>query len=131
MKWTSVILGAAAFIAANGVEVAAWSTWFGPDHEPWFLNSGRAVAFTAGCLLVAGMGAGAARRSALREAMLDGVSVTVGAVLAMMGVLFATGPGAIFPIVLIFGSVIAAAASVPGALVGSILRSAFSSLRRR
>jgi hypothetical protein len=53
-RWKDVLLGGAAFLAAHAVEVWAWRTWFAPagDFAAWFLNSGRAVAFTAACLFV-------------------------------------------------------------------------------
>ena len=51
-RLTSFLSGAAAFTAAHAVEVIAWRDVFAPagDYAPWFLNAGRAVAFTAACL---------------------------------------------------------------------------------
>ena len=47
-----------------------------------------------------------------------------GAVLAMIAVLFSIGPGTIFPIVIVFGTVIIAAATAAGTGVGVEVRRA-------
>src|SRR5215468_7368571 len=48
-----LILGAATFLAAHAVE-NGWSHWFYGVYAPWFLNSSRAVAFTAASLMAIG-----------------------------------------------------------------------------
>jgi hypothetical protein len=116
MRWTSLMLGAATFLATYAVERAAWS-WFGPANPPWFLNSGRAAAFTAGCVLVAGLLAGAFARDR-DDGLVHGGNVAAGAALAMVLVLFlGPGPGTIFPIALAFGAVVVAASSFVGVLL--------------
>ena len=49
-------------------------------HEPWFLNSGRAVAFTTACLFVTSLISGWLR--------LSGLMIAAGATTAMTVVLF-------------------------------------------
>ena len=116
MRWISFALGAATFLATHAVERAAWSSWFGAANTPWFLNSGRAVAFTAGCVLVAGLLASACARDR-DDALVHGGNVAAGAAVAMALVLFLSGPGTIFPVVLVFGTVIVAASSFAGTLL--------------
>jgi len=98
------------------VLVAKWSTWFGGQWEPWFLNdSGRAVAFTAITLFVAALAAGLLWARDGADAIVHGVNVAAGAAVAMIGVLVAIGPGTIFPIVIVAGMVLALGSTVAGA----------------
>jgi len=121
IRWKSVACGAAVFVAAHVVLVAAWRDWFQPagDFPPWFLNSGRAVAFTAGVLFLAGLLIGLGTRARAREALAAGGNVAAGAVVAMCVVLAVTGPGTLFPIALTIGAIIAAVSAIVGALAGS------------
>lgn len=119
-------VGAAAFLAAHAIEVAGWRAWFGPQHEVWFLNSGRAAAFTAACLFAVAFVAAIASRARRDEAIAYGGSPAAGAFVAMTAVLFATGPGTIFPIVLAFGAVFAIVTCVAGAVAGSTTRAALT-----
>ena len=117
LRWTSLVSGAGAFLAAHAVERAAWLSWFGPAYSPWFLNSGRAVAFTAGCVLVAGLLASALARDR-DDALVHGGNVAAGAAVAMGFVLFlGPGPGTISPVVLLIGTVIVAVSGVAGTLL--------------
>jgi hypothetical protein len=117
IKWRSVVLGAATFAATHLVVVAKWVPWFHGPHEPWFLNSGRAVAFTAAALLLAGLAAGAWWARDRTDAVGHGVNVAAGALLAMIVVLVVVGPGTVFPIVIAFGGMIALFSSGAGALI--------------
>ena len=119
IRWTSVVVGGAAFLAAHLVQTLAWRTWFQGTFEPWFLNSGRAVAFTAALLLLAGAVVSAAD---WRESMIRGANVAAGAFVAMILVLAVVGPGNLFPIVIAIAAVIAAASGGAGALAGWSLR---------
>jgi hypothetical protein len=113
LRWRSVVLGAAAFLAAHAVLVAKWATWFGGQWEPWFLNdSGRAVALTAATLFAAALAAGLLWALDRADAIVHGINVAAGAAAAMIGVLVAVGPGTIFPIVIVGGLVIALASTV-------------------
>lgn len=118
LRWRSVVLGAAAFLAAHAVLVAKWAAWFGGRWEPWFLNdSGPAVVLTAAILFVAALAAGLLWARDRGDAIVHGVNVAAGAAAAMMGVLAAVGPGTIFPIALVVGTVIALASTVAAAVL--------------
>src|SRR5688572_7829689 len=103
IRWASVLAGAAAFLAAHFVELVAWQAWFAAEHVPWFLNSGPAVAFTAGLVLIAGA---AVSTADLRESMVRGANVGVGAVVAIAVVLAVSVGGNLFPIAAAIGAVI-------------------------
>jgi uncharacterized membrane protein len=125
IRWKSVLLGAIAFLAAHVVESAAWTTWFHGEYAPWFLNSGRAVAFTAGSLLIIGLVAGI-NTSAWRDSMITAGNFLAGAVAAMIVVLFAVGPGTLFPIAIVIGVAVLGVSSAAGVFAGSALRSGLS-----
>ena len=122
IRLSAALAGAATFAAAQAFEAALWTTAFRGVYAPWFLNSGRAVAFMATCLAsVAALIAAADRR----EALARGMSFAGGAVVTMLVALFAIGPGTLFPIAIALGAVIVIAATAAGAWAGSHLRSRF------
>ncbi len=123
-RGTGFIAGLLIFVAAHGVEVLKWAVWFGGAHDPWFLNSGRAVAFTMGCLFVGSVASGWLR--------LSGLMIAAGAATAMTVVLFVKdeGPGTIFPIVIAVGTVCILAISLLGAWLGGEIRGADTTARR-
>jgi hypothetical protein len=123
VRWRSLVCGALAFAVAHWLEAATWRERFMPggEYPPWFLNSGRAVVFTAAVLFIAAASVGARTRGAIRDALLDAGNLTAGALAAMIVVLAVSGPGTIFPIALAIGTTIAAVAAVAGALAGSLL----------
>jgi len=125
IRWKSVLLGAIAFLAAHLIESAAWTTWFHGEYAPWFLNSGRAVAFTAGLLLIIGLAAGI-NTFGWRDSMITAGSVLAGAVAVMIVVLFAVGPGTLFPIAIVIGVAVLGVSSAAGVFAGSALRSGLS-----
>jgi hypothetical protein len=108
--------GLLTFGAAHAVEVLKWTAWFGNAYEPWFLNSGSAVAFTIACLFFTSVISGWLR--------LSGFLFAAGAASAMTVVLFlkAGGPGTIFPIVIAAGSVLILAIAMLGVWIGGELR---------
>jgi hypothetical protein len=110
------VAGLVTFVAAHGIEVMKWADWFGNAYEPWFLNSGRAVAFTMACLFVSSLIAGWLR--------LSGLMFAAGAAAAMTVMLFLKhgGPGTIFPIVIAAGTVFILAISLLGVWIGGELR---------
>src|SRR5262245_61177526 len=110
-RWQGFAVGMLTFVGAHAIEVAKWAPWFGGAHAPWFLNSGRAVVFTLGCLFVASLIAGVLRWS--------GVALAAGAATAMTTVLFLGGCSTIFPIVLAAGGLLIAATSLLGSWLGS------------
>jgi hypothetical protein len=132
-----VFAGAVVFLAAHAIEARAWGTWFAPGGEfaPWFLNSGRAVAFTAASLFVAALLARLLRRrmpvraSERRTAdVVLGAEIAAGAAIAMAMMLAFNGPGTIFPLVLAVGAAIVAVSAIAGALVGGALAPSASTL---
>ena len=129
IRWRGVIVGALTFLAAHAVLLAGWRSWFEPEgaHAPWFLNSGRGVAFTVVCLVVgSALAAASSRDRTVRERITTGIAFAVGAVIAMASVLFAGDAGTIFPIVLVVCAAIALASGVAGAVAGGAVRGARS-----
>jgi hypothetical protein len=125
IRWKSLTLGAVAFLASHALESANWSAFDpGAAYSPWFLNSGRAVVFTAACLLAAAAIEGIVAASTWRDAIVRGGNIAAGAFVAMCIVLLARGPGTLFPIALALGGLVAAASSIAGALIGSGVRTA-------
>jgi hypothetical protein len=110
------VAGLLTFVAAHEVEVLKWAAWFGSVHDPWFLNSGRAVAFTMACLFVSSLIAGWFR--------LSGFMFAAGATTAMIVVLFLKegGPGTIFPIVIAIGTAFILVISMLGVWIGDTCR---------
>ena len=84
----------------------------------WWLDSGREVARTG--LVLAGLGAFAAIWR-FGNPWLRAGSLWAGALLEMTMLLFLTGPGTIWPIVLVFAAVISGAAVFAGAWTGTIV----------
>ena len=125
IRWRSVLAGTVTFTVVHLVQSAAWREWFdrGGQYPPWFLNTGRAVAFAAGSLFLAAAIAGALSSASRRDSIVQGGNMGAGALAAMAAVLFITGPGTIFPIVLAFGAAIAVVSSVLGTLLGRASRS--------
>jgi len=116
-----LFLGAATFLAAHAVEAAAWSAWFYGVYAPWFLNSGRAVAFTAASLMAAAAIVAIVSDSRLPW-LVAGLNLAVGAVGAMIVVLFTVGPGTLFPIAIATGAAVVGVSSLAGALAGLAVR---------
>lgn len=120
-----LFLGAVTFLAAHAVEVAGWRSWFYGVYAPWFLNSSRAVAVTAGALMI--VGAIVALTTPDRRGwLIAGLNLAAGAMAAMIVVLFSVGPGTLFPIAITIGAMVVAASSVAGALAGAAVRYAGS-----
>jgi len=116
----SFIVGLLAFLAIHAIEVITWSRWFGGAHEAWFLNSGRAIAFTLSCLFAVSVAVGAAR--------LSGLLMAAGAIAAMTGVLLLGVGSTIFPIVLTMGGIFILGPVTLGAWIGREIEGLF---RRR
>ena len=113
IRWTSVLVGGAAFTLAHLVQTLAWQTLFHGSYDPWFLNSGRAAVFTIALLVVAGAIVSAAD---WRESIVRGANVAAGALAALIVILAVGGPGTRFPIVV--GAIIAVTSTGAGALAG-------------
>ena len=117
------LTGAAVFLAGHTVELIGWRTVFGPagGHAAWFLNSGRAVAFMTACLFLASLAYTRWRASAREEWGLHAANLTAGAIAALTAVLASIGAGTIFPIAIVIGAIVSAAACTAGAAIGTKL----------
>lgn len=123
LRWRAVLYGAAAFLIAHTIERIWWTSFFasgGAAHSAWFLNSGRAVLFTAISVAVAGLVVGR-MVSDRRDLIAGAASAAGGAIAAMIVVLFTIGPGTIFPLVIIIGGALVIAGTFAGALAASVL----------
>jgi hypothetical protein len=85
------------------------------EWEPFFMNSGRAVASRRRAVLIAGLLAALLARDR-RDALIHAGNVTAGAAAVMIFTLFAAGPGTLFPIAIVLGIAILAVGSYLGAL---------------
>ncbi len=118
LRWRAILYGAAAFLIAHTIERFLWARFFSAGNAAlpaWFLNSGRAVLFTAICLAIAGLVVGAMARDR-RELLAGAANVAGGGIVAMIVALFTGGPGTIFPLVIIAGGALVIAGSFAGAL---------------
>jgi hypothetical protein len=117
-----LVAGALAFGATQSWLLAA-SSGSGTPNPGWFLN-GR----EAGLAMITTIALVSALLTAIRQAnwLADAAAFTAGAVGAMTIVLFGIGPGTIFPIVIVFGTVVLAAATFVGAGLGWLLRTAWT-----
>ena len=95
------------------------------DSSAWFLNSGRGVLITTIVLALAAAatGIGSSPPGVWRAA----VAFSGGAAAAMILLVFALGPGTIFPIVIAVGTVIIAVAALTGVAIARSVRSRFGS----
>ncbi|MCU1384877.1 MAG: hypothetical protein JWL71_3574 [Acidobacteria bacterium] len=107
------LVGASTFVGAHALEVAMWTTSFGGEHDPWFLNSGSAAACTVASLFAASVLSGAFG--------LPGWSLGVGAVTAMVVILARQGGSTIFPLVVCVGTVFIGFGCLLGAWIGKEL----------
>ena len=118
-KWLALLGGAGHFLLIQGLLMLTTAPIAAVENSGWFLNSGRGVAAVGLVCAMAGALIGFGRQNKVREAAMG----AGGAVLAMV-VLFSIGPGTIFPIVIVFGTVIIAAATAAGTGVGVEVRRA-------
>ena len=114
-KWLALAGGTALFFSVQSLLFLNAVPMPGIESSGWFLNSARGVAVVGGAYAVVGAVIGFSRRDSVREATM----LANGAVLAMIAVLFSIGPGTIFPIVIVFGTVIIAVATAAGTAVGN------------
>ena len=121
MRWlsksrlTGVTVGMLTFVATHLILVAKWTTWFHGQYAPWFLNTTPAVQFTLACFFVVSLIAG----------LLDtfGPFIVVGAVVAMVVMMvFSPGPGTLWPMAMVFGGCMLAAAILIGNMLGLGIR---------
>lgn len=119
-----VIVGAAGFLVLQLVLALSWSRLdqWGGKPKAWFLNADASTAFGAGACFVVAFACAVAFRLPPRSRLLAGGALVAGAVASMTLVLFAIGPGNLWPIVLIFGSAIVVPSSSAGYALGALAR---------
>jgi hypothetical protein len=116
------LLGGAALFSAVQVWLFQVATPIpGIENAGWFLNSGRGVRVVATTFAVVGALIGLSRR----DWMAESATTATGAMCVMTVVLFRIGPGTIFPIVMVFGTVVVCVAIAVGASVGMLARRSF------
>src|SRR4051812_48749779 len=124
LAWAAV--GIAAFMAP---QVVLFLTTPQPPvaiKDPgWFLNSGRNVATITAVIAVVAAVLAARRRWTIGDTATFGLGVLV----AMVGTLFTIGPGTIFPIVIVVGSVVAGVTILVGTAVGYAIQLANARMR--
>jgi hypothetical protein len=116
-------VGAAAFAAPQYVLFALSSNQAATIEQGsgWFLNSGVGVAVVLGVLAAA---AAVTAMATSRFDVLRGAGAFAGGAIAAMAVtLFIVGPGTIFPIVIVVGSLCIGIAALAGGCAGMALRS--------
>ena len=117
IRWTSVLVGAAAFFATHAGLIATWA-WVGPEWTPWFLNSGRAVLLTMGVFVVGGLLASVLARDR-HEILVQTANFAAGAIGAMIVILVAVvGIAPLFPMAIAIGSMLIVVSCFAGALIG-------------
>jgi ABC-type protease/lipase transport system fused ATPase/permease subunit len=126
MIWLiDLALGAGAFLAAHAIEVYYWRDWFDPAgrQNPWFLNTGSAVAVTTGAIAAASALSSLLRARSRRQVGGQSLGMAAGAIMAMTATLFAVGPGNIFPVVVAVGAGLVTISAVLGGWLGFVAAS--------
>lgn len=120
IRWTLVLIGAATFLAAHAIEVAADIG----GNDPWFISTAPSALFTAAAMIAAGLLVGAWKGGTYPDAYVSAMALTAGAAVPLVVTLFShpNGPGNLFPIALAIGVVLLAFASVAGVTIGWLLR---------
>ena len=111
-----IVIGVAAFGLAHWLITGAWlRATLSPDLliRPWFTNSSGAVLLTAS-LVAAGAFALAVTATDRRNALASGVTVGIGAMAAMLALMFRMGAGTLAPIAFAVGGVVLLAAGFAG-----------------
>jgi hypothetical protein len=122
VPFAPLVVGALTFGVTQSWLLAA-SSGAGTADPGWFMN-GR----EAGLAMITTIALVSALLTAVRRAnwLTGAAAFTAGAAGAMTIVLFVTGPGTIFPIVMAIGTVVLAAAAFAGAGLGWLLRTAWT-----
>jgi hypothetical protein len=121
------VVGAVTFIALHLLFVATWHRWFsgGDGLDPWFMNSGSAVAITAIAFGVAGLvSSRLTSNEDLDSRVASAAVIATGGALPMVFVLFTMrgGPGNLFPIVIFVGWWVMCLGAMAGAGAAWLLR---------
>jgi len=122
LKAKSLLAGIVAYLVTHLAVRMLWPIWHA-QHEPWFLNDGRAVVLTAAGLCLAAFGAAARWADTQFDAVQHGANVAAGALVGMVATVVIVGPGTIFPIVIAFCVLIAFGSTLVGASVAAAFKS--------
>jgi hypothetical protein len=120
MRTLAVLGGVSAFVLADALTVREWAV-LGGRFQPWFLNSGGAVALTAGlCAAAAAIAAGVDRRAPfIKIAALNAAGAFAA---SLVVIVVRVGGGNLFPIVVVLDALVLLASSAAGA---GVVRLAF------
>ncbi len=123
VRWTLALTGAAIFLAAHAIEVAAQIG----GRDPWFISAWPSTVMTAALMFATAVVAGTRTRGPAAAAFAAGALLSAGALVPLVITLFAhpRGPGTLFPIAIALGGVLLACVSVVGALGGWLIRRQF------
>ena len=116
-EWTVAwaAAGVAAFMAPQAVLFLTTPQSPLAIKDPgWFLNSGGNVATISGVIAVVAAFVAVRRRWRIGDTATFGLGI----LMAMAGTLFTSGPGTIFPIVIVVGAVVAGVAILVGTAAG-------------
>lgn len=121
-RWVPLVLGAATFLAAHAIEVAARIG----GMQPWFISTPASALFTAASMFIIGVLLGLSAGGDVLELFVAGVLLAVGASIAALVTLLThpAGPGNLFPLALMVAVGILLCSSVAGISVGWLIRRA-------
>ena len=122
---THVAVGAATFWVIHRLLMATWSWFDGAVGPPWFTASGRSVLFSVVTFAVVSAVVAALAARSFEHAMAVAAYITIGGAVTMAILLFLQpwGPGNIFPISIVIGTMILGIGSIGGSAAGWGLRS--------
>ena len=118
-----IAVGFGTFVLLQVFFALTWNSlfkWGGVDR-PWFLNSGATIVLTLTVLFVVSLIAGLCVRVPQRTRLLAGLGMCGGANATMVVWLFVIGPGNIWPIVIVMGSLIITPAVILGIAIASLI----------
>ena len=118
-----IALGSGTIVLLHVFFALTWNSlfkWVGVGW-PWFLNSGATVVLTLTVLFVVALIAGLCVRVPQRTRLLAGLGMCGGANAAMVVVLFVVGPGNIWPMVIVMGSLLITPAVILGIAIASLI----------
>jgi len=118
-----IAVGFGTFLLLHVFFALTWNSLFkwGSVDRPWFLNSGAATRLTLTVLFVVSLIAGLCVRVPQRTRLLAGLGMCGGATAAMVIWLFVIGPGTIWPIVTVIGSLLVTPAVALGIALASLI----------
>ncbi len=117
-------VGFGTFVLLHVFFALTWNSLFttrGGAPTPWFLNSGATIVLTLTVLFVVSLIGGLCVRVPQRTRLLAGLGMCGGTNAAMVVVLFVVGPGNIWPMVIVMGSLLITPAVILGIAIASLI----------